>query len=271
MHQLTRYESISNQTKTIVLYPIHFPFSSLAPLANWSTQYLGNFCHGCQFPNCFGPRPKWLSITLDSNSHTQSSAMPTANREQCECEMFLPPKNIPRMICMPLEMEIRSEPIQNRVSGRRTNWSNQIETIWPSRNVRGNQFNTICMHKYSNSSSNCEESVVQVEDLGSRGSDCQLIAANGAKTVLQQWQIVAIFSRPEVVKDVQLPNYWVTEWMAWMSDGRSLFVLHRWVGHGFHSEASRRRRMLKLRSFYDRNSVNSKLLKHPWVAATIHL
>jgi len=40
------------------------------------------------------------------------------------------------------------------------NWSNQIETIWPRRNVRGNQFNTICMHKYSNS----KESVVQVKD-----------------------------------------------------------------------------------------------------------
>jgi len=66
------------------------PFFLLAPLTNWIAQYLANFCNGCQFPNCLG------HVQSDYASHSTRiptpNPMPIPSWEQCECEMFLPPK-----------------------------------------------------------------------------------------------------------------------------------------------------------------------------------
>lgn len=107
---------------------------------------------------------------------------------------------------------------------------NQIETIWPNWFVGISSIQFAWTHKYSRleiRNSNCEG--------GLRLSiNCNKRSKNRNAT---QCQIVAIFSRARSSRKTRW-TYWTAEllsdWMNgsndWLTDGQSLFVLHRWMG-----------------------------------------
>lgn len=208
-------------------------------------QTLEYFRNACQFPNYFGFTSKAITLKvtcswIPTHTHTQSPREHRSANGKCFPQSPTPDPVAKTFLewfaCLP--QKIRSEPIQNRVGPKNRAQSNRNHL---AELIRGNQFNTICMNTQilKPRDSNCELRIENCE-LHEGGYVCQLIATNGVKIVMQHNAKLLQFSRgPEVVerRDGRTTAELLSDWMNgsndWLTDGQSLFVLHRWMGAWF--------------------------------------